>query len=368
MHWRLKPSAAAAAALMLVASACSSSTATPTTSTASLKIGVVTDVGAVDDKNFNQYSFQGAQLGAKDISAAAPQVVVPKDASEYAADINNFVTGGYNIIVTVGFNLTADTTKAAKANPNIWFVGVDQAPICVDTTGAYDSAGKCLGDAATLLPKYYAISFQEDQSGYLAGMVAAAATTNGKVGAIGGINLVPGVVRYMQGYELGAKAIKSDVQVFEAYVSTSDFTKAFSDPASGQTFAQQFIATNGVDVLFQVAGKTGNGVLDAACSANIKAIGVDVDQYASYTNADKCIITSAEKRLSNAVEGAIKDISAGTAKGGNKLFDATNGGTGISAITNFTLPADVQTKINDAITAMKAGTLKTCPTNCGSAS
>jgi len=332
-----------------------------------LKIGVVTDVGTVNDKNFNEYSYKGAQLGATDIGAANPPYAVPKDASEYPTLINNYVTQGFNVIVTVGFNLTNDTIKAAKANPDIWFVGVDQAPICVDATGAPDSTFACKGDAKTLLPKYIALGFEEDQAGYLAGIVAASISKSGTIGAIGGITLCGPCVRYIQGYVLGAQSVNANIKVKTAYVTTSDFKKAFADPVTGKAFAQQFIQQNKPDVLFQVAGLTGNGMLDAACAANVWGIGVDVDQFLSYPAADKCIVTSAEKHLSSAVDQTIKAIAAGTATGGDLKFNATNDGIGVSPGHDNAgvWPADLQAKLDAAVAAMKAGTLTTCPTDCG---
>jgi len=97
------------------------------------------------------------------------------------------------------------------------------------------------------------------------------------------------------------------------------------------------------------------------------AVGVDVDEYKSYPTADKCIVTSAEKHLSSAVSQTIAKIAAGTAAGGIAKFDATNDGIGISAFQNsaITIPADVQGKLDAALAAMKAGTLKTCPDKCG---
>ncbi|HEX5466790.1 MAG TPA: BMP family ABC transporter substrate-binding protein [Candidatus Limnocylindrales bacterium] len=370
------PSTSPSSAPASSAAASSAAASTPATTSAApssdLKIGVVTDVGTVDDKNFNQYSYEGAQKGAADIGAVAPKVVVPADASQYAPDINNFISQGFNIIVTVGFNLTTDTIKAAKANADVWFIGVDQAPLCITETGDPDTAAtpKCAGDPAKLLPKYIAISYEEDQAGYLAGIVAAGITKADKVGAIGGVNLVPAVVRYIQGYELGAKSVNPNIEVDTAYVTTSDFTKAFNDPATGATFAKQFIAQKGVDVLFQVAGKTGNGVLQAACAANIAGIGVDVDQWISLNAAsDKtygCIVTSAEKHLSDSVESAIKGISDGSAKGGNVLYDAAKGGVGVAPFTSsISVPQATQDAVTQALAAMAAGTLKTCPSDCG---
>ena len=348
--------------------ACSSSGATTAPSAApssGLKIGVVTDVGRVDDKNFNQYSYEGAKAAAAALGTTA-EYVVPKDASDYTTDIQGFVDKSYNIIVTVGFNLGDATIKAAKANPNIWFIAVDVAP-CVDATGAPDSTFACKGDAATLLPKLVGIQFQEDQAGYLAGIVAASVSKSGTIGQLGGINNNPAVVRYLQGYQLGATSYNSSVKVVTDFFSTGDLGKAYGDPVFGKTFSDQFIKQQGVDVLFQVAGGTGNGALDAACAANIIGIGVDVDEYLSYSTADKCIVTSAEKHLSSAVNQTITAISAGSAKGGISKFDATNDGIGISPFHNtaIAIPADVQGKLDTALAGMKAGTLKTCPATCG---
>lgn len=369
------PSPSSAPATTAAATTAPATSAPPTSAapSSSLKIGVVTDVGTVDDKNFNQYSYEGAVAGAKDIGAAPPKVVVPNSSNDYATDINGFVSQGFNIIVTVGFNLTNATIVAAKANPNIWFIGVDQAPLCITATGAPDTTFKCAGDPATLLPHFVAIKYEEDQAGYLAGIVAAGVSKSGHIGAIGGINLVPAVVRYIQGYVLGAKSVNPSVTVDVGYVTTSDFSKAFNDPATGKTYATQFIAQKHDDVMFQVAGKTGNGVLQAACAAKIIGIGVDVDQYLSLDAASNpstygCILTSAEKHLASSVEATIKQIAAGTAKGGNVLYNAANDGIGLAPFTppsGVTVPADIQAKVQTALAAMKAGTLTTCPATCG---
>ena len=96
--------------------------------------------------------------------------------------------------------------------------------------------------------------------------MAAYASKANIIGAIGGTTLCASCVRYIQGYELGAKSIKPNIKVKSAYVTNDFSAAAFNDPAGGKTFAETFIKTNKVDVLFQVAGKTGNGVLEAACA------------------------------------------------------------------------------------------------------
>jgi basic membrane protein A len=362
---RLSWSAALAVATALLVVACQAAPG------ASLKIGVETDVGTVNDKNFNEYTYVGAKDGAKAVGAPNADtlpVVVPASDADYATNIQTFVDQNFNVIVTAGFNLVPATAAAAKANPNIWFIGVDHAP-CLDAAGAIDPNFGCAGDPATLLPKYIAINYAEDQAGYLAGMVAASATKSNIIGAIGGVSLCGPCIRYIQGYVLGARSVKPDITVKVNWVSDSDFRAGFADQAGGKTFAQQFIQQNtGVDVLFQVAGLTGNGVIDAACEAGINAIGVDVDQHESYPASQACILTSAEKKLAKSVADSIKAIANNTAKGGLTFFNATNDGIGVSPFYGAAskLPSDMQTKINTALAAMKAGTLTTCTATCGS--
>ena len=332
--------------------------------TSDLKIGVVTDVGKVNDKNFNQFSYAGAVNGAVSIGAKTPSVVVPTKPADYATDLQAYVDQGYNIIVAVGFNLVPDTAKLAKANKDIWFIGVDANP-CIDKNGDYDATFKdCSGDLATLIPNYIAINYQEDQAGYLAGIVAASASKSGIIGAVGGVAVCGPCVRYIQGYYLGAQSVNPAIKMKSAWVSASDFVKGFADQAGGTAYGDQFIKQNpGIDVVFQVAGLTGNGVIDAACAAGINAIGVDVDQHESYAASQKCILTSAEKHLATSVSNSIQQIALKTAKGGLVFYNAKNDGIGVAPFYDAAskLPADIQTKIDAALAGMKDGSIKTCP-------
>jgi len=364
-------SSAASAAPSVAASAAASTEASAPASTApksDLKIGVVTDIGTLDDKNYNEYTYKGVTAAAAAIGADNPPAVVPKDASQYATLIQAYVDQKFNMIVTVGFNLGAATGSAAVKNKDIQFIGVDQGPICLKADGSQDFTAPCPLDPKTVAPNYISIDFQEDQAGYLAGIVAASVSKSGTIGAIGGTTLCAPCVRYIQGYTLGAQSVNKDVVVKTAYV-TSDFSNAaFNDPVGGKKFGQSFITTNKVDVLFQVAGKTGNGILDAACDASIYGIGVDVDQALSYPNAAKCIVTSAEKHLQLATGTVIQQLAAGEKLVGDVLFDAKTQGVGVSPghdLASMITP-DVQSKLDAAMAAMVAGTLQTCPaTNCG---
>ena len=152
--------------------------------------------------------------------------------------------------MTVGFALGEATLAAAEANPDIHFIGVDQFQAGDDSSGRR-------------LDNYESLIFNEAQAGYLAGIVAASISESGEIAAIGGSGTIPPVVNYMRGYENGAHSVNPDANVQLKYIS-DDLTVAFNDPTAGKTFADQFLQQNrDVDVMFQVAGKTGNGVLQS---------------------------------------------------------------------------------------------------------
>ena len=145
----------AASAPAASASAAASEAASIPPATSDLKIGVVTDVGKVNDKNFNQFSYAGAVNGAVSIGAKTPSVVVPTAPSDYEPDLQAYVDQGYNIIVAVGFNLVAPTAKLAKANKDIWFIGVDHNP-CIDAKGDISpDFSDCSGDLGHADPELH---------------------------------------------------------------------------------------------------------------------------------------------------------------------------------------------------------------------
>lgn len=325
-------------------------------------VGVVTDVGTLDDRNFNQYSWEGAEQGAEAIGATASSIVT-QNSADYAKNIQTFVDQGTNVIVTVGFALGADTAAAAKANPDIYFIGVDQG-VCVDENGDNDTTFTCAGDPATLLPNYQGLVFAEAQPGYLAGIVAANVSKSQHIAVIGGASFIPAVANYANGYAAGAKSVNPDIKVEIQYVS-DDLTKAFNDPAGGKAFAEQLLQLfPDVDVIFQAAGKTGNGVLQAVCDAkaanpDVWGIGVDVDQFLSTPETSACTLTSAEKKLSHAVSTAVQAAAGGTATGGSILYSAANDGIGLSPFHDHEafLTPEIQSAVDAAYAAFKEGSL-----------
>ena len=296
------------------------------------KVGMVTDIGQLEDKSFNEFSWKGVQDGAKAVGGTA-NVIVTKDTADYKQNIQQFVDQKYDVIVTVGFLIGTDTLNAAKANPNIQFFGVDQF----------------VADPAPA--NYQGLIFAENQAGYLAGIVAANITKSGKIGAVGGRSDVPPVVSYIAGYQAAAKAEKPNIQVLVNY------TEDFNAPDKGEASAKTMIG-QGADVIFQVAGLTGAGALRAACNAKVWGIGVDVDQYLSLPDAKACIVTSAEKKLQTATTEAIKRFKDKGKQSGNFVNDAKNGGVAASEIRNLSpVPAGLQDKLNKAVEDMKSGKL-----------
>ncbi len=313
-------------------------------SASELKIGMVTDIGQLEDKSFNEYSWKGVQEGAKAIGAPEPKVIVTKDVADYKQNIDEFVGQGFNIIVTVGFLIGTDTRRAAIVNPEIQFFGVDQfvnrpAP-----------------------PNYQGLLFAEAQPGYLAGIVAATVSKTSVIGAVGGRSDVPPVLAYINGYRNGALSVNPKIKVLAQYAE--DFNAA----DKGEAIANAMIGQK-ADVIFQVAGLTGAGALRAACTKKIWGIGVDVDQHASLADAAACIITSAEKHLVNAVSQGIQRFASDGPQGGkngNFFNDAKNDGVGLSPFTNLNpVPDGLQAKIDAALAKLKDGSLDPCkPSAC----
>ena len=331
---------------------------------APLKVGVVTDVGQLEDKSFNQSSNEGAEAAAEAIGGEH-DVIVTQNISDYGANIQQLIDADFDVIVTVGFLIGTDTAIAALANPEVTFIGVDQG-ICVDEAGAPDPTFTCAGDAAALLPNYQGIVFAEAQPGYLAGIVAGSLTESNVIGAVGGTN-VPAVVNYWRGYENGATSVNPDIEVL--YQETDpDPAKGFNDPTKGRALAEQFISQE-ADVIFQVAGLTGQGVLEAVCDAELNGIGVDVDQAISLPNLAPCIVTSAEKKLKDTVQAVIMSAAGGTFQAGTVAYNAasTPPAIGLSPYHDNAslITPEIQAAIDEALAGFVDGSLDPCaPIKC----
>lgn len=298
-------------------------------------IGLVTDVGKVDDKSFNQSAWEGAQQAAQEIGGKA-EFIETKDSKDYAANIDQFVQNGYDAIITVGFALGEATGIAAAANPEITFVGVDQfqAEEVANLTG---------------------LIFNEDKAGFLAGALAGLLTESNTIAQVLGTNLVPPVVAFGEGFEGGVAYTNPDAEVITTY-HPGGLDKAFTDPEWGATTARQAL-DQGADVVFGAGGQTGNGALiEVAKDAPAFCIGVDTDQFETVPEARPCLVTSAMKLITPGVVALMKAAQDGTITPGNYFGDV---GLAPFHDREADVPADVAAQIEELTPQVVSGDIPT---------
>jgi len=300
-----------------------------------LKVGLVTDVGKVDDKSFNQSAWEGVQQAAKDLGAEV-KYIETTDPKDYAKNIATFADEKYDVIVTVGFALGEATAAAAKQYPDVKFIGVDQFQ-------------------AEAVPGVAGLNFPEDQAGFMAGALAALMSKSGQIGAVLGTDAVPPVWRFGEGYKAGAAYVNPDIKLNVVYHNDVGFDKTFVDPEWGKTTAQSMI-DKGADVIFGAGGKTGNGALLGGVEKGVPVIGVDTDQYLTVPEAQKSLLTSAMKLIVPGVFNIIKGYASGEWTDGNVY--------GMAALAPYhdwdsKVPADVKAKVDEITKKLQSGELQT---------
>ena len=272
-------------------------------------VGLVTDVGKINDKSFNQSAWEGVLKSQTDKVADVVQFIETSDAKDYAKNISTFADAGYDAIVTVGFGLGEATGAAALAYPDVKFIGVDQF-----LAWEYDD------DAANDVANHTGLNFPEDNAGFLVGALASMMSESHKIGAVCGTDVVPPVWRYGEGYKAGAayadgmNATTTEVQV--VYHSDVGFDKTFTDPEWGAQTAKSMM-DQGADAIFGCGGLTGNGAVTAAAQAGAYGIGVDTDQYLTLPEAAPRMLSSAMKLITPGVADLIAKAKDGSIKGGN---------------------------------------------------
>ncbi len=289
----------------------------------SFRVGLVTDVGEVDDKSFNQSAWEGAQAGAAAVGGTADYIET-QDAKDYAANIGEFGEQGYDVIVTVGFALGQATIEAAAEYPDVDFIGVDQ--------------GQWGGE----VPGVAGLIFPEAKAGFMAGALAAHMSQSGTIAAVLGTDLVPPVVFFKEGYENGARYVNPDINIISTY-HPGGLDVAFTDPEWGASTAAQAV-DQGADVVFGAGGKTGNGALiEVANRDGLYCIGVDTDQWGTVPEAHSCLISSAMKLIDEGVVTLIGLAAEGNFPSGNYV-----GGFGLADFHDFedTVPANVKANLD----------------------
>ena len=337
-------------AVLMIASVLLSACASSTSS--KLKVGLVTDTGGVNDKSFNQSAWAGVQKAATEFGWDA-KYIESKVASDYSKNIDEFATEKYDVIVTVGFLMGDDTAAKAKQYPNIKFAIIDNAYYPTkDSVACPDTVKDCYDDGG--LKNVTSLMFQEDQVGFLAGVLAAGMTQTGVVCTVSGMQIPP-VERYVIGFQNGAAWMKTGIAT-----PLNVYIPSFTDPAKGKETAISMIG-QGCDVIFGVGGNTGNGGLLAAKENNLMAIGVDVDQYNTYPEVQSALLSSAMKNVDVAVYEYLKAVKDGTVKAGAVTANLTNSGVGLAPFHDWDskIPQTVKDKIAEATKGLIAGTITT---------
>lgn len=287
----------------------------PAADASNIKIGMVTDVGGVNDGSFNQSSWEGLQRAQLELGIEAKYLESATDA-DYTPNIETFVDDGYDLIICVGYMLADATKAAAEAYPDQKFAIID--------------------DASIDLPNVTCLMFAQEQASYLVGVVAGLTTESNNVGFVLGMasetmNL------FGYGYLAGVLDTNPDAAI-QQYNANS-----FGDTAGGKSAATTMV-TKGADVIFHAAGGTGIGVIEGCKENGIKAIGVDSDQSVL---APETVITSAMKRVDNACYDIAKEVIDGTVKSGIKTYDLSIAGVDIAPTTDL-LSEDVINAVNEA--------------------
>jgi basic membrane protein A and related proteins len=329
------------AALAFTAAGCGSSKkssgtpATTTTSSSGFKVGLITDIGGLNDRGFNHLAYVGLQKAARDLGIKT-RVVQSASQSEYVPNLSALARQGYDLVIGVGFTEIAAMKAVAKSFPKTDFA-------IVDVSNADE------GNA----PNVEGLLFKEQEVGYLAGYAAAlTAKADGKntVSSVGGQKQPP-VDRFIAGFQAGAKAAFPGVKTVNAY------SQDFAIPAKCKEIALNQIAA-GSDVVFQVAGGCGLGALDAAKSQGVWGVGVDADQ--GFLGPH--ILTSALKGVDTAVFLSIKNAKEGHFKGGeDAVYGLDQHGVGLGKFSPKA-PKGIEAKTMKIEQQIISGKIKNIPT------
>jgi basic membrane protein A len=312
-------------------------------------VGMVTDVGGIDDKSFNQSAWKGLQDFGKKFDmkkgVGGFDYLASKSDADYATNLNTLTHQGFNLIYGIGFMMQNDVDKIAKQQPKTNFAIVD---------------------AEVKEKNVASILFKENEASFLAGVVAGMTTKSNKIGFIGGQTSAV-IERFEAGFVTGVKAANPNATVDIQYA------ESFTDASKGQAIASRMYSS-GDDVIFAAAGATGNGMFKEAHdrlaknpSQSIWTIGVDSDQNLTgigdvTINGKKqsTIITSAMKRVDNAVVDISTKAKNGDFPGGKTTtYGLSESGVGLAPLNESVPNKDaIEKAVNDWTAKIKSGDVK----------
>ena len=340
----MKKTIALALALLLCFSVFAQGASEAKTDTPALKVGMVTDSGTIDDRSFNQGTFEGIKKAAEEFGLECTYLRPSgTTTTDYVTAITDLYDNGYRFIACPGF-LFADAVAQVQAMyDDLMLVIIDDAL----------SAG--IGKNSV------AVIFKEHESGFLAGLATALKLEEGSVGFLGGME-IPSVQKFNWGFQQGVKYANDN---FGTTVSMKAenfvYSGSFADLALGQQLANAMYA-RGVKVIFAAAGGTGVGAINEAknrrlAGQDVWAVGVDVDQYSvgDMGNGQSCILTSAMKDVAGVAYDMVKALADGTFPGGQLLtLGIKEDRAGIPA-SNPNLTPEIEAKVAGVVELIKAG-------------
>jgi basic membrane protein A and related proteins len=298
-----------------------------------IKVGLLTDKGQLNDRGFNELAYNGLKRAERELGVQG-RVLQAATAADYVPNMASLVRQDYDLIIGVGFAQGDAVAKAASRFPDTKFEIID-----VDQSGLPGKPTNVVG-----------LLFKEEQVGFLAGYAAGLAEKRqlgGRVvSSVGGMKEPP-VDRFIAGYRAGAQEAFRGVKVLNAY------SQDWDDVAKCKELALTQIE-QGSGVVFQVAGGCGLGALDAAKQKHVWGIGVDADQ--SFLGPH--VLTSALKRVDAAVFSTIKSVQDGTWKGGrNLVFGLSQDGVGLGKFSPK-VPQEDRAAIDEIAKQIAAGDIR----------
>ncbi|MDO3678502.1 BMP family lipoprotein [Paenibacillus ehimensis] len=288
---------------------------------ARFNIGMVTDVGGVNDNSFNQSAWEGLQRLAKDTGAQVKYLQSKSD-SEYIPNLNQMVKGNFNLTWGIGFIIGDAMKTVATQHPDAKLAIIDNV---VDA------------------PNVESVTFAENEGSYLVGVVAGLMTKTNQIGFVGGMD-IPVIKRFEAGFKAGVAAVNPNAKL------TINYTGAFDKPDLGKAAAAT-IYNSGADIIFHASGATGNGVFNEAkdrlkAGKKVWVIGVDQDQ--SKLFGDDVTLTSMIKRVDQAVYRISNDLIAGKYEGGKTVvLGLKDDGVGLPDTSKKNVPEDVLKKVEE---------------------
>jgi basic membrane protein A len=273
-----------------------------------IKVGLVTDIGGLNDRSFNQLANEGLEKSKSELGVEG-QVLTSKSNADYVPNLSRLAQQQYDLVIGVGFLMADAIDTVAKKFPDTNFAIIDFPQSALKSKPA----------------NVRGLLFKENEAGYLAGYLAALVVEkkggDQVLSSVGG-QKIPPVDGYIAGYQAAAAKAAKGMKTLNGY------SQDFVDQAKCKEIALNQIA-EGAQVVFQVAGQCGLGALDAAKEKGVLGIGVDADQ--GYLGEH--ILTSAMKRVDTSVFETVKAAQDGSFKGGeDQIFDLKSEGVGLGKI------------------------------------